>query len=66
VEEIHQIGEILSSINTTYISVIPKMDFPNNFDEFHLFSLCNFLYKIITKVIEVKLKPILSNVISSE
>jgi hypothetical protein len=66
VEKIHQIGKMPSKINSTFIEVIPKLYFPNTFYDFHPIALCHCLYKIISKVIAVSLKPLLSNVISSK
>jgi hypothetical protein len=54
------------SYNSTFLVLIPKVDFPDTFDDFRPISLCNCLYKIISKVIVVRIKPLLSNVISSE
>lgn len=67
VEEVHIPSKMLhNSINSTFIAFIPKSDCPNTFDDFRPISLCNCLYKIIAKIIAIKLKPILSNIISLE
>ena len=57
---------ILPALNATFLTLIPKnegADFPNKFCPI---SLCNVIYKIITKVIANHLKPILPSLISSE
>ena len=59
-------GRIHSPINTTFIALIPKVDNPQSFDDFIPFSLCNFIYKIIAKIIAHRLKPLLSESISKE
>jgi hypothetical protein len=54
------------NINTTFIALIPKVDYPETFEGFRPISLCNCLYKIISKVLVVRLKPLLSNFILAE
>ena len=48
-------GIITASLNSTFIALIPKKDNPQNFAEFRPISLCNLLYKLISKVIAVRL-----------
>jgi len=66
VEESRRRGRISSAIKSTFISLIPKTNAPGTFDDFRPISLCNCLYKIIAKTIANRLKPILSQHISSE
>jgi len=40
-------GKVLATFNTTFISLIPKSDYPVNLDEFRPICLCNCIYKII-------------------
>jgi hypothetical protein len=42
------------------------VDNPQSFDDFRPISLCNCIYKIISKIIARRLKPILSEAISKE
>jgi len=57
---------MLGIYNSTFLVLIHKVDFLATFDEFELISLCNYLYKIIYKVIAIRIKPLLFNVISSK
>jgi hypothetical protein len=66
VEESRRNGRLYAPINSTFIALIPKQYEPQSFDGFWPISLCNCLYKIIAKIIERRLKPILSNTISKE
>ena len=56
-------GTLLKSINHTFITLIPKVCNPESVMEFRPISLCNVLYKIISKVIANRLKPILNSII---
>lgn len=51
------------AIFDTLISLIPKIDPPNSFKIFRPISLCNIVYKIITKVLVNRLRPILDTII---
>ena len=52
-------GCIPPSLNSTFLTLIPKRDKPTSFPDFRPISLCNLLYKLISKVIAVRLKPFL-------
>jgi hypothetical protein len=52
------------SYNSTFLALIPKVDCPDTFNEFKPISMCNFLYKIISKVIVVRIKSLPSNIVS--
>ena len=57
---------LLPVFNATFINLIPKCEGANSPDKFRPISLCNGIYKIITKVIENHLKPLLPRLISPE
>jgi len=66
VEESKKNGHIHEPINATFIALIAKSDNPTTFDDFRPISLCNCNYKIISKVISLCLKDIISRHISNE
>eukprot|EP00253_Pinus_taeda_P033133 PITA_33133 len=66
VEESRQKGEVYRPFNSTFIALIPKKDDPETFEDFRPISLCNCIYKIIAKVIALRIFPILSRNISME
>ena len=53
----------ISSINQTYIALIPKKKDCESPADYRPISLCNILYKIISKVLANRLKRVLPNVI---
>jgi hypothetical protein len=66
VEESRNSKTILQAFNTTFITLIPKIKGESSTDKFHPISLCNVIYKIISKLIASRLKPILPQIISQE
>ncbi|QHN83565.1 uncharacterized protein DS421_20g705850 [Arachis hypogaea] len=59
------LGEFLNpSIMETLIVLIPKIDNPTFMKDFRPISLCNVVYKIITKVLTNRLRPFLPNIVS--
>lgn len=59
-------GGILRAFNATFLTLIPKeigREYPG---KFRPITLCNVIYKIITKVIANRLKPLLPLIISPE
>ena len=59
-------GFITPSINSTFLALIPKKDKPVSFVDFRPISLCNLVYKLISKIMAVIFKPFLDSHISRE
>jgi hypothetical protein len=57
-------GQMPPGVNDTSIVLIPKVDHPQELKDFRPISLCNVLYKIISKCLVNRLRPILGDVIS--
>ena len=55
---------ILKSSNHTFISLIPKVQNLERVSDFRPISLSNVIYKIVSKVIVNRLKPLLDSIIS--
>jgi len=57
---------ILKVLNTSFISLIPKQDIAKTPDKFRPIAFCNVVYKIISKVVSNRLKPILPTLVFGE
>ena len=54
----------MADLNKTNIALIPKIKNPTKMSDFRPISVCNVSYKIISKILANRLKPILSTIIS--
>ena len=59
-----QTGHMLEGINETSIVLIPKVDNPTELKDFRPISLCNVLYKVVSKCLVNRLRPLLGEMIS--
>lgn len=57
-------GHLLPGLNNTNMVLIPKVLKPQNMGDLRTIALCNVIYKILTKVMANRLKPILGDIIS--
>ena len=66
VEICKQEGRVAPYLNSTFIALIPKKDKPLSFVNFRPISLCNLVYKLISKVAAQCLKHFLDKFISPQ
>eukprot|EP00253_Pinus_taeda_P032275 PITA_32275 len=66
IEKCKRSGNMREGFNSIFIALIPNADNPQTFDDYRPISLCNCIYKIISKIIAIYIKPILSKMISNE
>jgi hypothetical protein len=63
-KEFHAKGKFEASLNSTFISLIPKIPSASEMKDFNPISLVGGFYKIIAKVLANRLKGVLEKVIS--
>ena len=57
-------GQLLKEVNNSLIVLIPKVKSPSSVNHVRPISLCNTVYKTISKLIVSKIRPILDKLIS--
>ena len=57
-------GSLFKAFNHTFITPIPKLPNPEEVSHFRPISLCNVFYKIISKILVNRLKPIMDSIIT--
>jgi len=50
-EGVRNSGSLLKEVNNTFLSLIPKKEKPENLGDLQPISLCNTIYKILTKTL---------------
>ena len=51
-------------LDRTLITLIPKCNNPESLSNYQPISLCNTVYKVVTKMIVARIRPMLLNLIS--
>lgn len=64
VKNIFAMSVVPEYLNKTIITLIPKCNNLETLSNYRLISLCNSVYKIISKIIIERIRPMLKNLIS--
>lgn len=66
VSKFFQTGCMPEGVNNTAIVLIPKIEQPMELKDFRPISLCNVLYKVVSKCLVNRLRPMLDELVSEE
>jgi len=64
IKTFHQKSKVGGNTNSTFLALIPKEVNLSSFERFKPISLCNASYKILSKLLANRIKPLLENLIS--
>lgn len=64
IQHFFRTGNLLNSLNSTFIALIPKSKRASKVDHYRSISLCNITYKTISKILALRLKVHLNKCIS--
>lgn len=64
VQSFFENGLMPPGVNETSIVIIPKKDTPEELKDFRPISLCNVIYKVVSKCLVNRLRPMLQDIIS--
>ncbi|GKV05169.1 hypothetical protein SLEP1_g17209 [Rubroshorea leprosula] len=64
IRNVFSTGIMLDHWNYSFITLIPKTQNPKLVSQFRPIGLCNVIYKLVTKIIVLRLKPIMGDLIS--
>ena len=64
VREFFRTGIMPPGVNDTCIVLIPKILHPEHLKDFRPISLCNVIYKVVSKCIVIRLRPLLQDLIT--
>ena len=65
VKQIFINGRIPEYLNLIIVTLIPKCGNPESVNHYCHISLCNMVYKIVSKIIIARIRPLLANLVSS-
>ncbi|CAL5412431.1 unnamed protein product [Camellia sinensis] len=62
--EFHQNASLVSSLNSSFIALIPKVDSPSSMRDYRPISLIGSMYKILAKILANRIKQVMPRIIS--
>lgn len=63
VQECFRLQHVPHNFNKTFIVLIPKSKNPTNFNQYRPISLCNFVYKIVSRILVDMMKGAMGKIV---
>ncbi|XP_074306200.1 uncharacterized protein LOC141641438 [Silene latifolia] len=63
IKNVFHTGQLLKQCNNTVITLVPKVDLPDNVKQFRPIACCNTIYKCLSKVLCTRLSKVLPDII---
>lgn len=63
IKEFFNSGSLLKQLNHTIIALVPKSSHTTSVEDFRPISCCNVFYKVISKILAARLRPILGSIV---
>lgn len=63
-KDFHRNGKLVLGLNSSFISLIPKVENPVGLGDYRPISLVGLVYKVLAKVLSSRLKGVFSHIIS--
>ena len=57
-------GVIPKYLNETLVTLIPKCQYPESLNNYRPINLCNTVYKVVSKIMVGRIRPLISKLIS--
>ncbi|XP_020266679.1 uncharacterized protein LOC109842189 [Asparagus officinalis] len=64
IKDFFKTGKLLGEINSTAITLIPKVQCPRNPSDFRPIACCNCLYKIISKILANRIRSVIGSLVN--
>lgn len=59
-------SHLKEDVNATVVALVPKIPMPKSISHLRPISCCNYLYKIIAKILVSRLKPFMNHLVTSQ
>ena len=62
--DIFECGKVPDYLNETFITLIPKCQSPESLNNYRPISLCNSIYKVVSKIIVNRIRPLIGKLVA--
>lgn len=63
-KEFFETGRLYKDVSCTAITLVPKVSTPTHVKDYRLIACCSTIYKVISKILTNRIKPVISDLVS--